>query len=114
MQQVILRIKIPDWILDLNPVIVLASIALEAFIIRFFLVRRRRTIDPTFKAAGFDSGIVIVSLIVGAVWWGAGLLRAWLPEGVPVYGFGLMLFVAFVVCTWLACVLAERDGIHKE
>jgi prolipoprotein diacylglyceryltransferase len=33
---------------------------------------------------------------------------------VPVYGFGLMLFLAFVVCTWLAGRRAERVGIPKE
>ncbi len=27
---------------------------------------------------------------------------AWFPNGIPIYGFGLMLFIAFIVCTWLA------------
>jgi phosphatidylglycerol:prolipoprotein diacylglycerol transferase len=34
--------------------------------------------------------------------------------GFPIYGFGLMLFVAFVLCTWLAGRRAEREGIRKE
>jgi prolipoprotein diacylglyceryltransferase len=33
------------------------------------------------------------------------------PEGIPLYGFGLMLFVAFLVCTWLGSRLARREGI---
>jgi prolipoprotein diacylglyceryltransferase len=33
---------------------------------------------------------------------------------VPVFGFGLMLFIAFVGCTWLAGRRAEREGIPKE
>jgi phosphatidylglycerol:prolipoprotein diacylglycerol transferase len=38
----------------------------------------------------------------------------WTPDGIPIYGYGLMLFVAFVVCTWLAGWLAEREGIARE
>src|SRR5438874_12996193 len=26
----------------------------------------------------------------------------WFPDGVPIYGFGMMLFIAFILCTWLA------------
>jgi prolipoprotein diacylglyceryltransferase len=36
------------------------------------------------------------------------------PNGIPIYGFGAMLFVAFVVCTWLAGRRAEKEGIGKE
>jgi prolipoprotein diacylglyceryltransferase len=35
-------------------------------------------------------------------------------DGVPIYGFGMMLFVAFVVCTWVACRRAAREGIAAE
>ncbi len=30
----------------------------------------------------------------------------------PVYGYGLMLFLAFVLCGWLAARLARREGIN--
>jgi phosphatidylglycerol---prolipoprotein diacylglyceryl transferase len=33
---------------------------------------------------------------------------------IPIYGYGFMLFVAFVFCTWLACRLAAREGIPRE
>ncbi|MCC6417724.1 MAG: prolipoprotein diacylglyceryl transferase [Gemmataceae bacterium] len=33
---------------------------------------------------------------------------------IPIYGYGFMLFVAFVFCTWLACRLAAREGIARE
>ncbi len=36
-----------------------------------------------------------------------------LPD-IPIYGYGAMLFVAFVFCTWLACRLAAREGIARE
>src|SRR5437763_7387863 len=36
------------------------------------------------------------------------------PDGIPVYGFGLMLFLAFVLTTWLASRRAEKAGVNKE
>jgi prolipoprotein diacylglyceryltransferase len=36
------------------------------------------------------------------------------PEGIPIYGFGAMLFVTFVVCTWVAGRRAQKEGIAKE
>jgi prolipoprotein diacylglyceryltransferase len=35
-------------------------------------------------------------------------------DGIPIYGFGMMLFLAFIACTWLASRRAEREGIAKE
>jgi phosphatidylglycerol:prolipoprotein diacylglycerol transferase len=32
----------------------------------------------------------------------------------PIYGYGTMLFLAFVFCTWLAARLGKRDGIPRE
>jgi prolipoprotein diacylglyceryltransferase len=42
------------------------------------------------------------------------ILQNWFPDGVPIYGFGMMLFLAFLVCTWLAGRRGERAGISKE
>jgi prolipoprotein diacylglyceryltransferase len=39
---------------------------------------------------------------------------AWTPHGIPVYGFGTMLFVVFVVTTWLAGRRGQREGMPKE
>src|SRR5260370_1116326 len=36
------------------------------------------------------------------------------PAGLLIYGFGMMLFVACVVCTWLAGRRAAREGIRRE
>ncbi|NDH07689.1 prolipoprotein diacylglyceryl transferase, partial [bacterium] len=36
------------------------------------------------------------------------------PEGIPVYGFGMMLFIAFIVCTWLAGKRAVAKGIEAQ
>jgi phosphatidylglycerol:prolipoprotein diacylglycerol transferase len=41
----------------------------------------------------------------------------WIPTpwfDIPVYGFGMMLFVAFVVCTWLAGKRAAREGVEPR
>src|SRR5438309_1004562 len=36
------------------------------------------------------------------------------PNGVPIFGFGVMLFCAFLFCTWLFGRRAEQEGIAKE
>jgi phosphatidylglycerol:prolipoprotein diacylglycerol transferase len=36
------------------------------------------------------------------------------PDGIPLYGYGLMLFVAFLACITVAGRLAKREGIAKE
>lgn len=36
------------------------------------------------------------------------------PHGVPVYGFGLMLFLAFILAAWVAGRLATRAGMSRE
>jgi prolipoprotein diacylglyceryltransferase len=38
----------------------------------------------------------------------------WTEDGIPIYGFGLMLCVAYLLCIWLAGRRAEREGIAKE
>src|SRR5882724_3849362 len=42
------------------------------------------------------------------------LARARLPDGLPIYGFGLMLFLAFVLTTWVAGRRAEKAGVSKD
>ncbi|HLW66595.1 MAG TPA: prolipoprotein diacylglyceryl transferase family protein, partial [Gemmataceae bacterium] len=39
---------------------------------------------------------------------------AWFPNGIPIYGFGTMLFLAFVTCTWLVSRWAYRTGVSRE
>jgi prolipoprotein diacylglyceryltransferase len=38
----------------------------------------------------------------------------WTPNGIPIYGFGTMLFVVLVATTWLAGYRAERYGLPGE
>jgi prolipoprotein diacylglyceryltransferase len=46
--------------------------------------------------------------------WRIPIKFGWAPDGIPIYGFGMMLFVAFLVCTWLAGRRAVRVGVRKE
>jgi prolipoprotein diacylglyceryltransferase len=39
---------------------------------------------------------------------------SWTPNGIPIYGFGTMLFIVLVVTTWLAGYRAERYGLPGE
>src|SRR5947209_5461308 len=39
---------------------------------------------------------------------------AWTPNGIPIYGFGTMLFIAFIFCTWLYGRRAQNEGVPKE
>jgi prolipoprotein diacylglyceryltransferase len=48
------------------------------------------------------------------VLWRIPIQNNWFPDGIPVYGFGMMLFLAFIVCTWLGGRRAQREGIAKE
>ncbi len=40
-------------------------------------------------------------------------LPSWLPDSIPVFGYGFMLFCAFIACSMLASRLARRDGIPQ-
>jgi prolipoprotein diacylglyceryltransferase len=60
----------------------------------------------------------------GAAYWltGFGVLSAVvvylaapkLQQGLPIYGFGMMLFLAFLICTWMAGRRGESEGIARE
>src|SRR5476649_151297 len=41
-------------------------------------------------------------------------LGRFVPDGIPVYGYGMMLFLAYVLCSWLAGRLATREGIDRK
>jgi prolipoprotein diacylglyceryltransferase len=61
------------------------------------------------RAVGF--GVLILGLVVAIA---PHALKNLLPDGVPIYGFGMMLFLAFLACTFWASRLAEREGIARE
>ena len=40
-------------------------------------------------------------------------MPSWLPDSIPIFGYGLMLFCAFLATTWLASWRARKEGINK-
>ena len=36
----------------------------------------------------------------------------WFPDGIPIYAFGFMLFLAFISCTWLAGRRTRKEGVN--
>jgi phosphatidylglycerol:prolipoprotein diacylglycerol transferase len=38
----------------------------------------------------------------------------WFEQGIPIYGFGLMLFLTFITCTWLASRRAVKEGVDPK
>jgi phosphatidylglycerol:prolipoprotein diacylglycerol transferase len=42
------------------------------------------------------------------------IITSWTPDGIPIHGYGLMLFLAFILCTWMAGRRGEREGISRE
>jgi phosphatidylglycerol---prolipoprotein diacylglyceryl transferase len=38
----------------------------------------------------------------------------WFPDGFPVYGFGLMLFLTFITCTLWASWRAKKEGVNPQ
>jgi phosphatidylglycerol:prolipoprotein diacylglycerol transferase len=59
-------------------------------------------------AASWLAGFGILAALV--IWFTADKL----PQGLPIYGFGMMLFLAFLLCTGLASRRAAREGIARE
>jgi phosphatidylglycerol:prolipoprotein diacylglycerol transferase len=99
MQQVLLRISTQAiWF---QPVVVLLAVAVGAALWAMFT--RNKVLLPVFAVAGGILGYK-----------GAEYLAARNQEGIPIYGYGMMLFLAFVACTWLAGRLARREGIEVE
>ena len=41
-------------------------------------------------------------------------IPGWLPDGIPIYGYGTMLFLAFLLGTWIAGRRAEKAGISRN
>ncbi|HEY7310415.1 MAG TPA: prolipoprotein diacylglyceryl transferase family protein [Gemmataceae bacterium] len=97
-----------------------ANLPLEAFLLAVGLglgliawVLGRRATRPALKeglrgASLWLAGFGVVSALV--VYLGAPKLR----DGLPIYGFGMMLFLSFIICTWLAGRRAEREGVARE
>ncbi len=112
MQQVLLRIPLKaDWLPAGLPLwlVLLAVFLLLAAALYWGGARLapRWSIDPK-NVQGVAAWVAVAGLIV------AGLAYFFADTGLPIYGFGMMLFLAFVICNWIAGRRAESEGIPKE
>jgi phosphatidylglycerol:prolipoprotein diacylglycerol transferase len=57
-------------------------------------------------------GAAVWAAVLGAVL--TGLAYFFQKDGLPIFGFGMMLFLAFIVCNWIACRRARREGVSTE
>ena len=112
MQQVLLRIPLKaDWLPAGLPLwlVLLAVFLLLAAALYWGGSRlaSRWYIDPK-SVQGAAAWVAVAGVIV------AGLAYFFADTGLPIYGFGMMLFLAFLVCTWVAGRRAEREGVLRE
>jgi phosphatidylglycerol:prolipoprotein diacylglycerol transferase len=82
---------------------IVAVLAAAGGILVWTMFTQRKALMPVFMALTGFLGFRLADYIAG---------RA--PDGIPIYGYGLMLFLAFVACTSLASRLARREGIAPE
>ncbi|HEY7158887.1 MAG TPA: prolipoprotein diacylglyceryl transferase family protein [Gemmataceae bacterium] len=113
MRQVLFHIPLKaDW-LPANLPLSLFLLAVGLVLGLFAGLLSRRVERPALKeglrgAVFWLAGFGVVSALV--VHFAADKLR----DGLPIYGFGMMLFLAFLICTWLAGRRAESEGVARE
>jgi len=113
MRQVLFHIPLKaDWLpanLPLPLFLFVAGLALGGLV----SLAARRARQPVLQeflrgAALWLAGFGVIAAVV--VWFAAPRM----PQGLPIYGFGMMLFLSFLVCTWLAGRRAESEGVARE
>jgi phosphatidylglycerol:prolipoprotein diacylglycerol transferase len=112
MRQVLFYIPLKaDWLpLSIPLYLFLLVVGLGLGLFAWLLSRRavRPALQETFRGAAFWlAGFGVVSALV------VRLAANNMPNGLPIYGFGMMLFLAFIICTWLAGRRAEGEGIAR-
>ena len=111
MQQVLFRIPLKaDWLpfgLPLWGVLLALFLGLAAALYFGARYAPRWKLDPK-GVQGAAVWVALAGLIV------AGLAYFFADSGLPIYGFGMMLFLAFVVCNWIGGRLAVAQGVPKE
>ncbi len=114
MRQVLFHIPLKaDWLpanFPLELFVLLVGLGLAVI----FRILARQIQQSAIKEAlrGSATWMSVMGGIVAAavVHFGA----AKLPNGLPIYGFGMMLFLAFLICSWLASRRAESEGVPGE
>jgi phosphatidylglycerol:prolipoprotein diacylglycerol transferase len=111
MQQVLLRVPLKaDWLpagLPLWLVLLVVILALAAALYALAPLAPRWKIHPKYIQA-IAGWVAVAGLMVGA------LAYFFADTGLPIYGFGMMLFLAFLACNWVGGRRAEHEGVPKE
>jgi phosphatidylglycerol---prolipoprotein diacylglyceryl transferase len=111
MQQVLLRIPLKvDWLpsgLPLWLVLLVVILALAAALYALAPLAPRWNLHPKYVQAS-AGWVAVAGLVVGA------LAYFFADTGLPIYGFGMMLFLAFLACNWVGGRRAEHEGVPKE
>ncbi|HEY7428739.1 MAG TPA: prolipoprotein diacylglyceryl transferase family protein [Gemmataceae bacterium] len=115
MRQVLFHIPLKaDWLpANLPLYLFLLVVGLGLGLLAGLLARgvKRPTLKEGLRGAAFWlAGFGVVSALV--VYFAAD--KPALRDGLPIYGFGMMLFLAFLICTWLASRRAESEGVARE
>jgi phosphatidylglycerol:prolipoprotein diacylglycerol transferase len=113
MRQVLFHIPLKaDWLPAILPLwVFLFLVCLAAAGLAALIARRARQpmVRENLRGASFWLlGFGVLSAVVVHV---AGPR---LKQGLPIYGFGMMLFLAFLLCTWIAGRRAESEGVARE
>jgi hypothetical protein len=110
MQQVLLRIPLKvDWLpsgLPLWLVLLVVILALAAALYALAPLAPRWNLHPKYVQAS-AGWVAVAGLVVGA------LAYFFADTGLPIYGFGMMLFLAFLACNWVGGRRAEHEGVPK-
>jgi phosphatidylglycerol:prolipoprotein diacylglycerol transferase len=113
MRQVLFHIPLKvDWLpadLPLYLFVLAVGFVLAALVrLSARYVRHPAVQEALRGVASWLAGFGVLAAVV--IWFAANKM----PQGLPIYGFGMMLFLAFLVCTWLASRRAESEGVAAE
>jgi prolipoprotein diacylglyceryltransferase len=111
MQQVLFRIPLKaDWLpfgVPLWAVLLVLFLGVAALLYGCARYAGRWKLDQK-NVQGAAVWVAVAGLIVG------GLAYGFADSGLPIYGFGMMLFIAFVVCNWVGIRRAVSEGVRAE
>jgi phosphatidylglycerol---prolipoprotein diacylglyceryl transferase len=113
MQQVLFFIPVKvDWLPDFFPLPVLVFVVLLLSALAAWFVGAPRqlfgvateTWQNSAKWLGGFGAAVGLGMYVASLWW---------PAGIPVHGFGMMLFAAFLLCNWVGGRLVKDIALKS-
>jgi phosphatidylglycerol:prolipoprotein diacylglycerol transferase len=114
MRQVLFHIPLKvDWLPANFPLYLLVlAVGLGFAAVAWFLARRIQQPDIKETLRGAAVWLAGAGVLASAAVF--ALAELFGVERLPIYGFGMMLFLAFIICTRLAGKRAESEGVPNE